>query len=90
MPIYEFLCPACGGRFDELTAPGTEAASCPECGSEGARRQFSGAPARPRRLTMSPGTARRAEDGRGIDRGGAMQRFRSQRAREKRAGGGNR
>ena len=86
MPIYEFLCPACGKRFEELSGAGTEHAECPECGSPEARRVPS-APAPARRLSMSPGDARRAEGKRGIDRGGAKQRFAKQLARERRARG---
>jgi putative FmdB family regulatory protein len=40
MPIYEFGCEACGARFEELVAAGASA-SCPECGSERARRLYS-------------------------------------------------
>ena len=89
MPIYEFLCPACGDRFEELTSAGTEGAECPRCGSAQARRVLS-APAPPKSLSMSPGQARHAEDKRGVDRGGAKQRFKQQLARERRAGGGGR
>ena len=84
MPIYEFLCPACGNRFEELSAAGAERAECPQCGAADTRRRLS-APARPHRLALSRGTARRMEDKRGIDRGGAQQRFKQQRARERRA-----
>jgi putative FmdB family regulatory protein len=87
MPIYEFLCPECGDRFEELTSAGTDSAECPRCGSAQARRVLS-APARPKALAMSPGEARRAEDRRGVDRGGAKQRFKKQLARERRARGG--
>ena len=86
MPIYEFMCPACGNTFEELSAAGTETAECPECSSAEAHRRLS-APAAPRRLSMSPDQARRLEDKRGIDRGGAKQRFKQQLARERRAGG---
>ena len=89
MPIYEFMCPACDNRFEELSSAGTEHARCPECGSLRARRVLS-APAPPRSLSMSPGQARRAEDKRGIDRGGARERFKKQLARERRAGRGGR
>jgi putative FmdB family regulatory protein len=41
MPIYEFLCEECGAGFEELVAAGTEAAACPECGSERSRRLIS-------------------------------------------------
>jgi putative FmdB family regulatory protein len=83
VPIYEFQCPACDERFEKLVAPDTDRAACPNCSSAAERRLS--APASPRSLTMSPGEARRAEDKRGIERGGALQRFRQQRAREKRA-----
>jgi putative FmdB family regulatory protein len=85
MPIYEFLCPACDSRFERLADAGTETSPCPECGSEQPRRVLS-APARPKTLSMSPGQARRAEDKRGVDRGGAKKRFQQQLARERRAG----
>jgi putative FmdB family regulatory protein len=40
MPIYEFECEDCGGRFEELV--GAEAAAtCPACGSERTRRLLS-------------------------------------------------
>ena len=86
MPIYEFECSACGERFEELSEAATELAKCPRCGSPEARRRLS-APAPPQRLVASPGTARRMEDKRGIDRGGARQRFAQRRARERRSGG---
>ena len=46
------------------------------------RRRVLSAPARPKKLSMSPGQARRAEDKRGVDRGGAKKRFKQQLARE--------
>jgi putative FmdB family regulatory protein len=87
MPIYEFVCGECASRFDELLAVGTDHTTCPACGADGAVRRFS-APAPPRALTMSSGQARRAESGRGVERGGALQRFKQRRAAEKRTGGG--
>jgi putative FmdB family regulatory protein len=85
MPVYEFECAKCGNRFEELVSAGTEDAVCPECGSREVVRRLS-APGRPRTLSMSSGQARRAEDKRGTDRGGALQRFKRQRAREKHTG----
>jgi putative FmdB family regulatory protein len=41
MPLYEFECEECGGRFEELTAAGTENLPCPACRSERTRRLFS-------------------------------------------------
>lgn len=40
MPIYEFECEGCGGRFEELVA-GEGSAACPRCGSERTRRLLS-------------------------------------------------
>jgi len=40
MPIYEFECEECGGRFEELVAAGGVVA-CPSCGSERTRRLLS-------------------------------------------------
>jgi putative FmdB family regulatory protein len=40
MPIYEFECEGCGGRFEELVATGGGVA-CPSCGSESTRRLLS-------------------------------------------------
>jgi len=41
MPIYEFECPDCGHRFEELTPSDTRALACPDCGSREARRLLS-------------------------------------------------
>lgn len=41
MPIYEFECAGCGGRFEELVAAGATGVACPECGSERTRRLLS-------------------------------------------------
>lgn len=41
MPIYEFECEECGGRFEELVAAGIEAVACPRCGAERTRRLIS-------------------------------------------------
>jgi putative FmdB family regulatory protein len=41
MPIYEFECEKCGGRFEELVPSGTEHQPCSRCGSTQTRRLFS-------------------------------------------------
>ena len=87
MPMYEFACPRCGHRFERLAGAGTEHEPCPECDAEDAARVLSTF-APPARLVKSPGTARRMEDKRGTNRGGAMERFRKQRTKEKKRGGG--
>jgi putative FmdB family regulatory protein len=60
MPIYEFLCAACGERFEELVAAGTESASCRACAARGAERVLS-AQATPFRLVKGPGDTRKQE-----------------------------
>jgi putative FmdB family regulatory protein len=41
MPIYEFECEQCGGRFEELVASVDAAVACPSCGSARARKLIS-------------------------------------------------
>ena len=60
MPVYEFLCSACGERFEELVPVGTESAQCPACATEGAERVLS-APAPTARLVKSRGDTRKQE-----------------------------
>jgi putative FmdB family regulatory protein len=40
VPIYDFECPRCGDRFEEIVRPGA-AAACPRCGEEETRRLYS-------------------------------------------------
>jgi putative FmdB family regulatory protein len=60
VPIYEFVCDACGERFEELVAAGTDRADCRACGAPGAPRVFSAQAAMPR-LVKTPRDARRQE-----------------------------
>jgi len=42
MPIYEYLCAACGQRFEKLQkSSSTEIPPCPACGMSQVTRQFS-------------------------------------------------
>jgi putative FmdB family regulatory protein len=88
MPIYEFECRPCGHRFEELIGShvGLEAGevACPECGSAELDRLISSSHA-PVPKQMTPNQRRRLEDKRGTNRGGAKERFKQQRAAEKRA-----
>lgn len=85
MPIYEFLCDQCGGRFEELVAAGAEAIACPECGSERTRRLMSSVspPGRQPR-----GAAVRSDESRRREREAARQ-DRIAESRKKRAAGEN-
>ncbi len=56
MPIYEYVCPACGHAFEELVRSQREAqrVACPKCGGRKVERRPSvfaahGAPERPAR-----------------------------------------
>jgi putative FmdB family regulatory protein len=91
MPIYEFSCSRCGHRFEELVGSHVGTASkdvrCPECGASNPERLVSSSYSPvPRQLT--PAQKRRLEAKRGIDRGGAKQRFKHQRAAGRHTGGG--
>lgn len=43
MPLYEYRCPECGTRFEEIRAlrQADEEVECPVCGSGAPRRQLS-------------------------------------------------
>jgi putative FmdB family regulatory protein len=88
VPIYEFACESCGHCFEELvgTHVGRQAAdvACPECGSRKVERLVSSSYT-PLHRQMTPNQRRRLEDKRGIDRGGAKERFKRQRAAERSA-----
>lgn len=83
MPIYEFACEACGERFEELVGPPAGASEqelrCPNCDSDRLRRLIAGSYA-PIHRQLTPAQRRRLEAKRGIDRGGAKQRFKQGRA----------
>jgi putative FmdB family regulatory protein len=87
MPIYEFSCTACGHSFEELVGSnvGADASAlrCPQCGGAELERLVSTQAPLARQLT--PNQKRRLEQKRGIDRGGAGERFKQQRAAERRA-----
>jgi putative FmdB family regulatory protein len=40
LPLFDFLCGACGNRFEELTVAGA-VPPCPACGSEVVQRVYS-------------------------------------------------
>jgi putative FmdB family regulatory protein len=64
MPIYEFECEECGGRFEELVAAGATEVPCAECGSTRTRRLISNVspPGRqPRGAKVRSGESQRRE-----------------------------
>jgi len=38
MPLYEYACPKCGRRFEELVRADAPAPACPQCGSKDGER----------------------------------------------------
>jgi putative FmdB family regulatory protein len=64
MPIYEFECEGCGGRFEELVGAGEAEVACPSCGATRARRLLSNVspPGRqPRGARVRSGESQRRE-----------------------------
>jgi putative FmdB family regulatory protein len=64
MPVYEFECEDCGGRFEELTASDVRHLACPACRSTRTRRLLSpvSPPGRqPRGAAVRAGESRRRE-----------------------------
>jgi putative FmdB family regulatory protein len=82
MPIYEFECENCGGRFEELVAV-SFVAPCAVCGSERTRRVYS---------TVSPpgrqprGAAVRSDESRRREREAARQQRLSDSKKRRAAG----
>jgi putative FmdB family regulatory protein len=60
VPIYEFICEACGARFERLLDAGAEGPACPECGADRTRRVFSAQAPTPH-LVKTPAENRKQE-----------------------------
>jgi putative FmdB family regulatory protein len=86
VPVYEFLCERCGGRFEKLVEPGTEMAACRSCGAEGARRVYSAQRA-PFKLVKTSGEMRKQERTNAGLRERAKERFKARRRSAGRSGG---
>ena len=86
MPIYEFLCEACGARFEELVDAGTESVDCGACASQRTRRVYS-PQGRPFRIVKTPGDTRQQERRNAQLRERTKQRFGAARRQARRQGG---
>lgn len=80
MPIYEFVCEACGARFEDLVAAGTGPVACAECGSARTRRLYSAQAATPK-LVKTPAEMRKQERANARLRERTRQRFKEARSR---------
>jgi putative FmdB family regulatory protein len=78
VPIYEFECERCAGRFEDLVKPGTSTTVCPSCGAERTRRVYS-AQGAPFKLVKTPGETRRQERRNATLLEGAKRRFKEAR-----------
>ena len=88
MPLYEYRCAACDGRFEALVDAGTESVDCRLCGAGETTRVYS-AQAPGFSLVQSPGDKRRQERANTELRRRTKADFkaRRRRAREQRGGG---
>jgi putative FmdB family regulatory protein len=88
MPIYEFRCEGCGGRFEALVDAGTESVACRLCEATETTRVYS-AQAAPMSLVKPPGEKRRQErrNAELHSRTKAEFKARRRRARDSRGGG---
>jgi putative FmdB family regulatory protein len=86
MPIYEFLCEACGARFEELVEAGTESVDCGACASQRTRRVYS-PQGRPFRIVKTPGGTRQQERRNAQLRERTKERFGAARRQARRQGG---
>jgi putative FmdB family regulatory protein len=82
VPLYEFVCDACGARYEELTTPGGTA-PCPACGNEHVRRLFSpiaeGGPG----VGLTGAAARDSDSRRAEREAGKKERFVAERKRKR-------
>lgn len=89
MPLYEFVCDACGERFESLVEVGTESVDCRICAEPGARRVLS-AQAAPLHLVKPAGERRKQERANARLRKDTKARFKQSRERaRKRSRGGS-
>jgi len=67
MPVYEFLCGACGTRFQVLSsiAERDEKAVCPDCGSREVAAVLGAFAVGGHKGTLNPGTFERPARGKG-------------------------
>jgi putative FmdB family regulatory protein len=82
VPLYEFVCDACGARFEELTAAGGKA-PCPACGNERVTRQFSAIAAGGPGVGLTGRAARESDSRRSEREARKKERFVAERKRKR-------
>lgn len=58
MPMYDFLCPRCGEKFEELVQSRQEDAPCPKCGASAERQMSIPSPLKTGAFPYKPGPVR--------------------------------
>ncbi|MDO5484187.1 MAG: zinc ribbon domain-containing protein [Desulfovibrionaceae bacterium] len=59
MPMYDFLCPKCGEKFEELVpAQSTDTPPCPKCGAASDRQMSIPSPLKTGAFPYKPGPVR--------------------------------
>lgn len=58
MPMFDFVCTACGHRFEELVSGTGEAPSCPVCGKASQRQLSAPSPLKKGAFPYKPGPVR--------------------------------
>jgi putative FmdB family regulatory protein len=82
VPLCEFICDACGARFEELVPPGGMAA-CPACGNEHVTRAFSAIAERGPGVGLTGRDARESDARRGEREAAKKERFVAERKRKR-------
>jgi putative FmdB family regulatory protein len=80
VPLFDFLCGACGNRFEELTAAGATP-PCPACGSEEVQREYSPIAGRGSGVGLRGAAARDSDSRRSEREAAKKERFVAERKR---------
>ena len=82
VPLYEFSCPTCGARFEEIVPAGCTA-PCPACGAETVNRVFSRIASAPLPVGLKGKAAKESNARRAEREAQRKERFVSERKRKR-------